>query len=1284
MHVSYSKIKKTAYIVFVLVTGLAIGIVMLVGMGRGVHAAWEEPSAQPPEGNIYAPLTVGPEKQAKKGNLILDPLYNPFGATPSTNYPLDVRGQRDVYINTFSISTGGNLTVDTDTLSVSGTGHNVGMGTATPIGTVKLDIANGTANAGSMSTPISNGPAISINSSGSTSTAAYGSSTADAQASVSGSSVADAGVYGLNQSSGSGVSAYSLNASALVGIINTPFDPTSVVAAVYGEASGIGAWAGYFQQRVYSDASISGGKFVPNRLRLSQIPYTAGWEVRSVADGATTVPHLVVYANGYVWSSDLSWDSNMHANRAENGEYVAEIVPYGPLITNPASNYYNHELRSMIYAGGYVWIGGGNGGGTALITRMNPDPANPDVRQYNVGTSPITTVQDITYDSVTAGGPYIWAAAVSNSTSYAIIRVRVSDGATTTITADANAKCLSYRYSSTCSDRLDNDTNGTIDRGLCTFPAATDQSSCTSLGSGYVWTPGVCSDTTYADQASCTGAGQKWAASACSNSANSGSCTGTWVNADANCSADSIPGSSPYNPATDPNQLNNEKLQVRPFGDPSGIVLDTVTAGGPYLWLSFGDNRNGDGILRVKISDQSQTAFCTGPGRLNSDIDFDPGNDQLWLGHGYSDNYPATYHGISRVSAVTGQVSAEYVTGAYPNMHSVSVIKYDGASSGGPYVWAGTAIYYNQLNKFRISDASIQQTYAMPTGVYDITFDRMSTGNPYVWSALPNAGALARSLINSPYTTSLFPVKSTTHSDAVFDGTYVWTANSGSNTVSRFLPSDSSRISEVSVGGSPQSIIYDGASIWTVNGNLTVSKIDRSTNAVTTYITNVSYGSDAVYDGANMWIVDPVGNRIYRIRLTSCTGASGSTCTDVQTISGLTDVGTPAQSVYPNRIIFDGTSLWVAEQSNRVSKVSTAGAIQATYTIAEISATPNFNIWSLLFDGTYIWVGTNKNDADGNSIFQIDPGLSSGTTASVVRKMKVYHDPGECSAGANVNQTCFSDAQCPGAICNNTTNTTGSFSRVQQLLFDGTYVWAASNPGFDYNMPRVCADGIDNDGDGKIDRQTGNVDPGCVDSFDMSETDPGPTLECSDHLDNDGNGKCDYDGAASWPGCSGVPDPGCSSAADASEAGQPGREYVTRILAATGQTIDSSPIGHYCGVYGLVFDGTNVWTAGTGCDEGYSLHQLYSGTGLGSADTGGGVKLQQNKAVGSINQQTGSFTLNGSGTFGAGLLVQGDLVVSANTWGGVDASKAYGTGCDNGQFVKGINNSTSSVTCRSL
>jgi hypothetical protein len=87
-----------------------------------------------------------------------------------------------------------------------------------------------------------------------------------------------------------------------------------------------------------------------------------------------------------------------------------------------------------------------------------------------------------------------------------------------------------------------------------------------------------------------------------------------------------------------------------------------------------------------------------------------------------------------------------------------------------------------------------------------------------------------------------------------------------------------------------------------------------------------------------------------------------------------------------------------------------------------------------------------------------------------------------------------------------------------------------------------CSDGIDNDGDGKIDYP---ADPGCVDSNDDDETNGGggpSTFQCSDLVDNDGDGAIDFPA-----------DIGCSSANDNDETNGGGP-------ISTGFTLDGNSV----------------------------------------------------------------------------------------------------------------------------
>jgi YVTN family beta-propeller protein len=59
-----------------------------------------------------------------------------------------------------------------------------------------------------------------------------------------------------------------------------------------------------------------------------------------------------------------------------------------------------------------------------------------------------------------------------------------------------------------------------------------------------------------------------------------------------------------------------------------------------------------------------------------------------------------------------------------------------------------------------------------------------------------------------------------------FDGTNIWVANSGSNTVTKLLAATGALVGTYPVGSFPFGVAFDGANIWVTNeGSNTVSKL---------------------------------------------------------------------------------------------------------------------------------------------------------------------------------------------------------------------------------------------------------------------------------------------------------------------------------------------------------------------------------------------------------------------------------------------------------------------------
>ncbi|MCB9563867.1 MAG: hypothetical protein H6708_26020 [Kofleriaceae bacterium] len=97
-----------------------------------------------------------------------------------------------------------------------------------------------------------------------------------------------------------------------------------------------------------------------------------------------------------------------------------------------------------------------------------------------------------------------------------------------------------------------------------------------------------------------------------------------------------------------------------------------------------------------------------------------------------------------------------------------------------------------------------------------------------------------------------------------------------------------------------------------------------------------------------------------------------------------------------------------------------------------------------------------------------------------------------------------------GAACDPALDASGLFRCVASAYCGGT-------PGAETCLPLACANGLDDDGDGKIDA----MDPGCLSQGDDSEVDPATLPACANGGDDDGDGLADY-----------PDDNGCRNAAD--------------------------------------------------------------------------------------------------------------------------------------------------------
>jgi len=99
-----------------------------------------------------------------------------------------------------------------------------------------------------------------------------------------------------------------------------------------------------------------------------------------------------------------------------------------------------------------------------------------------------------------------------------------------------------------------------------------------------------------------------------------------------------------------------------------------------------------------------------------------------------------------------------------------------------------------------------------------------------------------------------------------FDGSNIWVANSGDNSVTKLLASTGAVVGTFSVGSNPANAAFDGTTIWVTNDNVTtVTQLLASTGALAgTY----SVGSNpwgVTFDGSNIWVTNAGSNTVTKI-----------------------------------------------------------------------------------------------------------------------------------------------------------------------------------------------------------------------------------------------------------------------------------------------------------------------------------------------------------------------------------------------------------------------------------
>ena len=120
------------------------------------------------------------------------------------------------------------------------------------------------------------------------------------------------------------------------------------------------------------------------------------------------------------------------------------------------------------------------------------------------------------------------------------------------------------------------------------------------------------------------------------------------------------------------------------------------------------------------------------------------------------------------------------------------------------------------------------------------------------------------------------------------------------------------------LGGSSDGIAFDGARIWTANGQGSVSIVTPTASLPWTVTTVSLFGlgpAGALFDGSNIWVTDANNGRLYKL------DANGSV---------IANIAIPVAS-FP---AFDGANIWVPGQANNIVAVvrASTGAVLTTLT----------------------------------------------------------------------------------------------------------------------------------------------------------------------------------------------------------------------------------------------------------------------------------------------------------------------------------------------------------------
>ncbi len=209
------------------------------------------------------------------------------------------------------------------------------------------------------------------------------------------------------------------------------------------------------------------------------------------------------------------------------------------------------------------------------------------------------------------------------------------------------------------------------------------------------------------------------------------------------------------------------------------------------------------------------------------------------------------------------------------------------------------------------------------------------------------------------------------------DGTDVWVANSGSNSVSEIQASTGTVVNTISVGIAPSGISSDGTDVWVAEGSGSVSEIQVSTGTViNTILGNYSNFGISSF-GGEVWVTNNWVNEIQ-----ASTG----------TVVNWTTVGDS-----PNGISSDGIDVWVANRfSNSISEIAATGVPSPISAVTDVVTSDgniaNFSWAAPNFNGGKVITGYDvQTSTDGNDWTSISEPADTTTFSADMGSAAAYY-----------------------------------------------------------------------------------------------------------------------------------------------------------------------------------------------------------------------------------------------------------------------------------------------------